>query len=392
MSAEAVANFIGLSLAWLGVYLVGRWLDHRRRTRALRAYERDLRQVGEALSAGGADGDTSSGANLILRAERRLRRGLGADHSEDAGFGVGGCASLLSGLAVVAGLAASAIVMATPSGAAVGAAAVPVMLGSLAVWFGEMNRTDAQARIDRMRSGYALYFRPFTFDLTTTVRTHFIWRGASSRKNVRIALEEIIGGICMRAGLGLRSIGRVKGQVGPSAVVSSDEQWRDKAERLLHRAALVIVIPGSSPGSMWELGEIRARRLLDRTVWIMPAASILDDHLQFEEAWRATASACSSHLRLSLPDYDPRGTIFCFGRSGSEPEIRPFSQALLASLIDLSRADTQTETTVRNHRATPLPNWAWVALLTLLAVAVGVAVFFVAAAHLTLTPEQPSGW
>ena len=66
------------------------------------------------------------------------------------------------------------------------------------------------------------------------------------------------------------ALGRPGEHVGAGRIQTTDDHWQDKIAAMLERSALILCIPTARPGTMWELGQLRTRGLLTKTIFIMP--------------------------------------------------------------------------------------------------------------------------
>ena len=75
---------------------------------------------------------------------------------------------------------------------------------------------------------------------------------------------------------------------------------------------------------MWELGQLRTRGLLTKTIFIMPHdfKLPLDSRpfgTSFSDEWRETVRT-ASRVELQLPDFLPKGLLFKLTPDGGGPD------------------------------------------------------------------------
>jgi hypothetical protein len=132
------------------------------------------------------------------------------------------------------------------------------------------------------------------------------------------SLDEAIGPNAMFVALGDRLA-----SYGAAKVTVRDEDWQNVFYRLANASHLIFMLPGPSPGALWELGQIAvSSSLLDKTVFIMPPA--------FSHQWELVRAE-AAELGVSFPPYNRSGCYFRLRESGQPAEfvaIEPFTRAL----------------------------------------------------------------
>jgi len=268
------------------------------------------------------------------------------------GFGGGSLGGCLSISAVAISLAGFALISALrlDFGQAVVAflaiALVTVTLGSLASAATASHKDDVQqeaeeiARSGRTVAGHAapvaLYLRPFKFDLMSAVGHNITSGGTGTFRETVISFEEELGKRCQDLGLILRSIGPKTGQLGPVATTVSDLDWQAAFTDLVPTASAIIIFPGASEGSLWEIKEVtKSPGTLRRCIWIMPPTPMLKNEFPLEELWSKLLEICRLEMRLPFPRWTASGAIFCYSGSVGEWRItmREFAWPLIAGAL-----------------------------------------------------------
>lgn len=373
---EFVVSLVGMLIAWISVRVVATGLRARPRKRAFASYRSSLHQLTRTAPR------DDEPHRLIARAEQHLATGRRAADLSSQGFGLGGCAIPLSLLAVFIGLAGQGLLRRSDEADIVDflLLAIPTLgVGYLAWGSVAWHREESQRHMYglALRTPIAfLYFRPFSFDLSTTASVFNVPVGTAVSKRVAVAFEEVLGAICLNAGVALRSIGRVPNQLGPAALSASDAEWQGRAGELMKSANVVLVVPGGSPGSMWEIEQILgSQEVLEKTLWLMPPAEIIDHVEEFEAAWNLTVQSCQNSFNLHLPQYSSHGALLCLQKRPPGEvalETRPFSLDLIAALAEHEAASLLR---TKPHRSTSLSNGAIATLVTLLALLAFLLVF-----------------
>ncbi|MBN6774207.1 hypothetical protein JRG42_12530 [Pseudomonas granadensis] len=182
-------------------------------------------------------------------------------------------------------------------------------------------RRDKLAR-DRFDSGltipFALYLRPFA----TTDRLNF---SGLSTKWGGVDLESLIASACRPWGL-LIGLGRKGDAVGAGKLCCSDRDWEEMFFRLSEKAESIIVVPGVSKGSFFEIEWIMSHGFLAKTTFLMPPTT------QLRMSDRAGLAFTSNHclgerdyaknwenvrvrlraLEILLPPYEQCGSLIQF--------------------------------------------------------------------------------
>jgi hypothetical protein len=300
---------------------------------------------------------------LFNRAEQHLASGRQAAELASQGFGLGGCAIPLSLIALVIGFAGQGLLRRSDDATflhflllAIPTVGVGYLAWASAAWSREERQRLMYGLASRSSIAF-LFFRPFSFDLSTTTKAFNIPVGTSVSKKIAVSFEEILGAICLNAGVALKSIGRVPNQLGPAALTVSDQDWQDRATELMASSKVVFVILGGSPGSMWEIEQIHGDNvLLGKTLWLMPPADMINDVVSFAAAWQKAKEVCNYSLGLTVPNYDPSGAVFVLFRNAADSmvmETRPFSMDLIAALAEAEGISSKRSPV---RRSTPFPN------------------------------------
>lgn len=101
--------------------------------------------------------------------------------------------------------------------------------------------------------------------------------------------------------LPLVGVGR-SDEKGALNVAVEDADWMDSVRRLVEKATLVIVIPASSEGAVWEMALLKDSGSLAKTVWIRPSTIVQGSSNKnvIESHWCDAASR-ASELGLNFP-------------------------------------------------------------------------------------------
>jgi hypothetical protein len=160
---------------------------------------------------------------------------------------------------------------------------------------------------------YAVFLRPFY--VTGKLKVEFVVvSGPSSTQTYVYQLEDTIIK-AFRKMMPIVALGR-PGEVQGVGRISVDETaWRLSASELMRYASLVICIPSSHPGTLWELDEIINNRYLAEVVFQMPPDPS-DPEKWFSLKWKKMldgwniAAAHMNNQGVVVPDYRKEGLLF----------------------------------------------------------------------------------
>jgi hypothetical protein len=127
---------------------------------------------------------------------------------------------------------------------------------------------------------------------------------------------------------------------------SSDRHWREMFRRAAEAARAVIVIPGTTPSLMGEIGELKNAGALSKLIAFMPATptgKVARWVVQYEfteavaREWEAARQKWRT-LGVVLPPYEGNGMVFEFDFSGhAANEVRLDGQVLRPDLTRLGQ-------------------------------------------------------
>jgi hypothetical protein len=193
---------------------------------------------------------------------------------------------------------------------------------------------DAQKIFERLQRNeapprYAVYLRPFSStNQIDTVAVSAMMSGiggsALGFSVTRFELEQQIERATRPLGP-LVCLGEGLEHVGAGRLEVSDEAWREAVLSLCAKAALIVMLPSSRPGTLWEIEHILDTDAVTRTVFIDPPNSVLSDKRRYDQAgeWRAVRDAFAAR-GFELPADNKVGRLLFFG-----PDRKPQMTALL---------------------------------------------------------------
>jgi hypothetical protein len=188
---------------------------------------------------------------------------------------------------------------------------------------GERNENAKKIINDLMENkkvqNFALYLRPFEFDSKFvrndsannmfSIEAYYRPGFDPIERSLNDALEDTFPLV----GLGMPEEG-IKG----IAIGGSYENWKEVINIAIKESEMILVIPASSKGTVWEIGKILESNKLEETMFIMPPNN---HNISYEgqediiNIWEAAATKLSGTYNLSLPDYHKDGAIFGYDKN-----------------------------------------------------------------------------
>jgi hypothetical protein len=188
-----------------------------------------------------------------------------------------------------------------------------------------LNEVAAKCLLDRLRTAEALdnqryfvYLR--AFETTGHLKPPFFFSLSVLQRLHTNELESFLALALQKEGV-LLGLGLPGENVGAARIAVDDAEWKAAIERLLTRAAGVLLLPSAHQGTKWEITFLQKRGLLQKTVFIMPPTT---HRFDWRTRWQQAAEALQE-LTIALPEYVERGLLFTIDASGRVADARPFS-------------------------------------------------------------------
>lgn len=214
---------------------------------------------------------------------------------------------------------------------------------------------EAQAILDAINAGqtpppYVLYLRPFastgrinmtdhagapTAMLAVNTPTH----GPSERLELERQIQRSTGGIGP-----LIALGAPVEHLGAGRIQAPDSDWRAVIIALMRHARLILLLPSSRDGTLWEIGTLFDNNLIARTILIDPPnverrrIERLYDHAV---EWADIQSAFADR-GYHLPDETKDGALIHFDPLTKVPVASRFPMARPHKLRALMRRSLKT--------------------------------------------------
>jgi hypothetical protein len=162
---------------------------------------------------------------------------------------------------------------------------------------------------------FCVYLRPFY--VTKKIRA-FVRDDSGS---VEWDLENRIIGALQ---LPVIALGKPGEALGVGRILVDEEAWKSAISELTKRAALIICVPSSHPGSLWELNHLIESEYLTKTLFLMPPSEASPKEMQQDWAQLVESMRIKG---IAFPNYRPRawwapylkphdGTLFAVDPAG----------------------------------------------------------------------------
>ena len=155
---------------------------------------------------------------------------------------------------------------------------------------------------------FVLYLRPFTSTNDVIVTDSISGSTYELESQLQAAVEpfsKLIG------------LGQSMEKVGIGRIEVTDDMWQTSALSLMDSAHLILMIPSTDPGTLWELKTIFEKNWLQKTIFINERAGwgrVLTMSSPFHQSddWAELKTLFASN-GYSLPDFNCNGSMFYFG-------------------------------------------------------------------------------
>lgn len=167
------------------------------------------------------------------------------------------------------------------------------------------------------KPGFWLYLRPFELDqrISTDHSSSNIFDLEQYTRSGKDSLERILGD-SIRNNFRLVGFGLPSDSISGFGRLGLHEDWKLKVSELMNKAALILVLPSSNPGTRWEIEELVENKYLSKTIFIMPPSTAkVELEQDLVEHWNSNIEALNRYTGLDFPSYDPKGCIFAFDKT-----------------------------------------------------------------------------
>ena len=199
---------------------------------------------------------------------------------------------------------------------------IGIILPAIGFWFSQLEikseqeakDTVAKETLEEVRTlkkstlDFALYLRGFSWENKLTTQ-NMEFDGPQIETPTHIDLETII--VRSLEPLETVAVGNPSDVFGAGKISTTDANWQDVVADLADAAKLIVFIPVSSKGAIWEAEEIVTSKHLEKCVFVMPMSPT--PSLSYHNEWRKTQSVLKKR-GLALPNYQSGGLLFRFNK------------------------------------------------------------------------------
>jgi hypothetical protein len=137
---------------------------------------------------------------------------------------------------------------------------------------------------------FCVYLRPFY--VTKKI-------AADAGEGEKFELEDQIIG-ALRWSMPVIGLGKPGEALGVGRIFVDEEAWKSAVSELMKRAALIICVPSSHPGSLWELNHLIQNGYLTKTLFLMPPSEVSPKEIHKD--WVQLVEH-TKIIGLAFPDY-----------------------------------------------------------------------------------------
>jgi hypothetical protein len=182
---------------------------------------------------------------------------------------------------------------------------------------------------------YVLYLRPFasTDAVKSFIRINY-------KTTITVELEDELSTAVRPIGR-LVALGESLEHFGAGRIASSEAAWQDAAIRLIRHAALILVVPSTRPGTLWEIEYLLTNGHMNKTVFLdVPNIRVASSHFAQQAEW-AGVGVLVAASGYQWPADNPEGALIFFGAATAPQLVEPLKlgQTLpLREAVDRIRA------------------------------------------------------
>jgi hypothetical protein len=126
----------------------------------------------------------------------------------------------------------------------------------------------------------------------------------------------------VETGMPMVALGEPGEHTGAGRVASSQNCWKEEIELLTSSATVILLLPSTRPGTLWEMNFLHSNRLFKKTIIAVPAKHSRPDFLSrdhdeydWEGSWEALRREMSEK-KVELPEYDKGGQLISLCEEG----------------------------------------------------------------------------
>ncbi|NCC30850.1 MAG: hypothetical protein EOM24_02365 [Chloroflexia bacterium] len=170
---------------------------------------------------------------------------------------------------------------------------------------------------------YFVYLRPLTIDRNTIQnpdRSTFILLPSSLRAENE-KYEEWFADLIANVGA-LVSLGFLDKSLGAGALETDEDHWLEIVCNLMEDSCGIFIVPGHQKGILDEIRAITQNHWLGKTVFMQPLLNRAEQKV-FKNYWNNTRKIIAEDLRLDIPPFSKKGSLFSLHDDGSLKGVTP---------------------------------------------------------------------
>lgn len=186
--------------------------------------------------------------------------------------------------------------------------------------------------------GFILYLRPF--ESTNKIHGKMLFHNQPVELETQLAKAARKVAPFVALGLSLE-------HVGAGRIKTDEANWKKTATTLMNRARLIVLMPATNPGTLWELDQIIARGFIHKTLFLNAPQKLLSLRSQFDQKrhWPVIAQRLEAN-GVALPKVAVRfGRLIYFGDSKTPLIKKPVHlwnvwglRSVISSAMEMSKS------------------------------------------------------
>lgn len=120
----------------------------------------------------------------------------------------------------------------------------------------------------------------------------------------------------------LVALGKPGENVGAGRVYVAEEDWHNKFILLARTASVILILPSSRAGTLWEISWLKSNGMFHKCIYVMPPEKTKTRY--WANLWQEATTELSKEA-IILPEYRKKGALFTFDVSGTVAAVQQVS-------------------------------------------------------------------
>ncbi|CUS33135.1 membrane hypothetical protein [Candidatus Nitrospira nitrosa] len=206
------------------------------------------------------------------------------------------------------------------------------------------------------KTSFVLFLRPFSS--TGQLQAPSLFASPFSLRINTYELEDYFASALKNIGP-MVALGKPGENVGAGRVYVAEEDWHNKFILLARTASVILILPSSRAGTLWEISWLKSNGMFRKCIYVMPPEKTRTQY--WVNLWQEATTELSKE-GITLPEYKKKGALFTFDVSGKVAAVQQvsfrfrifFRRSVLQILQNLNTR--QQETTDIVYSRDQLPN------------------------------------